>query len=90
MSSMATQLMTNKNECYQHALAQSDIITELLLEGHCVDCINVGINKFTSRLEYVKAALSTTAATKTLALGLYAEWAWAMLLGHMQRIYTWM
>ncbi len=55
-SSVTTQLMTNMKECYQHALAQPQTITELLMEGKCVDCINFDINKFTSRLEYIKAA----------------------------------
>ena len=40
------------------------------MEGHYVDWMNFDINKFTSRLDSIKAVLSTTNATKDIGKGM--------------------
>ncbi|MFM7986558.1 MAG: hypothetical protein ACKPKO_45315, partial [Candidatus Fonsibacter sp.] len=44
----------------------TDSITELLLHCKYVDWTNVDINESTSRLDYIKAVLSTTNATEDI------------------------
>ena len=64
MSGVSTQLMTNIKECYAKVLAQSQTITELLLEGQYVDLQHFDVNKFSPRLDSIKAVLNTTKCTK--------------------------
>jgi hypothetical protein len=58
--------MTNIKECYEKVLAQSKSITDLLLEGPHVDWKQIDVTKFTFRLDYIKAVLNTTNATKDI------------------------
>ncbi|MFM7987384.1 MAG: hypothetical protein ACKPKO_49540 [Candidatus Fonsibacter sp.] len=46
--------------------AQSQIITELLMECQYIDWVNLDINKSTFILDSIKAVLSTTNATKDI------------------------
>ncbi|MFM7989415.1 MAG: hypothetical protein ACKPKO_59885, partial [Candidatus Fonsibacter sp.] len=54
---LSISLMTNTKECYRNVLAQLQSIAALLLEGQYVDWTNFDINKFTPRLNSVKAVL---------------------------------
>ena len=66
MSGVTTNLMTNLKECSQQVLAQSQSITELLLEGTYVDWINFDFHKLTSRLDSINVALIATNATQVI------------------------
>ena len=66
MSGVIAHLMTNIKECYDKVLAQSQTIAELLLEGQHVDWKDFDLKKFNSRLDYIKAVLSTTIFIKDI------------------------
>ena len=66
MSGVSTHLMTNIKECYDKVLAQSQTITELLLEGQHADWTHFDMKKCSSKFDSFKAVLSTTSATKDM------------------------
>ena len=66
MSAVITHVMTNIQECYDNVLVQSKSITEQLMEGQYVDWKHIDIQKTNSRLDSIKAVLSTTNATKDI------------------------
>ena len=66
MSGVSAHLVTNIKECYDKVLAQSQTITELLLEGKHAGCQHFDMKKFSSRLDSIKAVLNKTNATKDI------------------------
>ena len=66
MSDASTHLITNIKECYGKVLAQPKSITDILLEGRYVDWDRFDLKTWNSKLDYVKAVLNTTSATKDI------------------------
>ncbi|MFM7978517.1 MAG: hypothetical protein ACKPKO_04310 [Candidatus Fonsibacter sp.] len=66
MPGVSAHLMKNIQECYEKVLEQSTSITDLQMEGQCLDWKDFDMNKFAAILKYTKSVLSTTNATKDI------------------------
>ena len=66
MSGVSTCRTTNTKEFDDKMMAQSQAITELLLEGQYINWKDFDFNKFNSRLDSIKAVLNTTTCTKDI------------------------